>query len=130
MKRIVLIILCGVFLLPMMGCTSNALPSWVHEEQLIQHAKSTLDLVNARDFDALADELVGVSVTGSQLEEGLGSTLDSFGAFQSYGSSRIDVFTENGVEYVQVQQVVNYQNKSVTYRVVFNKEGNLAGLWL
>ena len=129
MKKILPVLLCCFLALPMIGC-SNKLPDWADEEQLTQQAQEILELVNAQKFDEVSALYDNGTVTGEQLESSLAGLLKDFGEFKDFGTTRCETVTENGVEYVRIHQVVNYQNRKVTYRVVFNEKGALAGLWL
>ena len=132
MKKIVSSLLSLILVLPLFGCGGGrtSLPSWANEEQLTQQARKVIELVNDREFDEVAGMFSSGVLTGDQLEASLSELLDSFGEFKSFGAFRLETVIENGVVYVQVLQVANYTNKSVTYRVVFEEGGILSGLWL
>ena len=129
LKKLLPVLLCCFLALPMIGCSSK-LPDWADEEQLTKQAQEVLDLVNAQKFDEVSSLYDNGAVTGEQLESGLIGFLQEFGEFKDFGTTRCEAVTENGVEYVRIYQVVNYQNRKVTYVVVFNEKGTLAGLWL
>ena len=131
-RKTAICLLSLILVLPLFGCGGGGmgLPGWADKEQLTQQAREVIELVNAREFDEVAGMFPSGVLTGEQLEASLSDLLDGFGAFKSFGAHRLETVIENGVVYVRVLQVVNYQNQSVTYRVIFEEGGILSGFWL
>lgn len=95
--------------------------------------KETIELFNAEDYDTLQEQAIPEmkSVLNAETFESVkGLIADDWGAFERYDTVYIVELVQKNVHYAVSDVTVTYENVSVTYRLTYDKDMRLAGLYL
>ena len=126
---ILLIILLGYWVLPK---TSNISESErFSEEKVTEQAKLIIQYLDNEDFEALKPLMAQVLLRNeSAIRDARAALSEDFGNFQSWGKFYIVEAEQLGQHIAVVDVSAVYENVSVTYRLSFNEEMLLVGLYM
>lgn len=127
------LLLCMVLLA---GCGSSnlPLPAWADGDALTAKAETVLDDLNAKDYGAVTahfKEVYRATLTDESWESQFTPIFEKTGAFQEYTKTQLlGTKEDTGAEYAVVLVTAKYEKTSVTYRLVFDADSDLVGLFL
>ncbi|MFV0412579.1 MAG: DUF3887 domain-containing protein [Oscillospiraceae bacterium] len=127
------LLLCMVLLA---GCGSGSLPlpAWADGEALTTKAETVLDDLNAKNYSAVTahfKEVYRASLTDESWASQFTPIFEKTGAFQEYTKTQLlGTKEDSGVEYAVVLLTAKYEKTSITYRLVFDTDSDLVGLFL
>lgn len=104
------------------------------EEEIVKQAENTIDLIESGNYTKLqenADQKVKKALKAEvidQVKSDLGLTIDS--KVQSFGNHYVAEVKQMGKSYGVIQLNASYENTSITYTILFDKNMKLAGLYL
>lgn len=108
--------------------------SGVFEQTVIENqAKWVVEELNENNFGALleeSDDKMKQALSQETLENARLSISDDWGDFQSYGQIYTAEIKQRGQIYALAQMTVTYENVTVTYTISFDKNMELAGLFM
>ena len=91
---------------------------------------SAADTLNAFDYDGVAEIYNNPAVDASTFEAS-GEIIETYGTFESYGNvSYVADKTDDGIEFVRVIQIANYEKGKLTFTASFFEDGSVAGFRL
>lgn len=129
-KTISLLVCCIISISILAACGNNNLPAWTDTDVLTQKARTMIDTLNTLDYDGVAEIYNNPAVDASTFEAS-GEIIETYGAFESYGDvSYVADKTEDGIEFVRVIQIANYEEGKLTFTVSFFEDGSVAGFRL
>lgn len=97
---------------------------------LTNTACGLLDTLNAFDYDGVAEIYNNPAVDASTFEAS-GEIIETYGTFESYGNvSYVADKTDDGIEFVRVIQIANYEKGKLTFTASFFEDGSVAGFRL
>ena len=86
--------------------------------------------LNAIDYDGVAEIYNNPAVDASTFEAS-GEIIETYGTFESYGNvSYVADKTDDGIEFVRVIQIANYEKGKLTFTASFFEDGSVAGFRL
>ena len=89
-----------------------------------------IDTLNAFDYDGVAEIYNNPAVDASTFEAS-GEIIKTYGTFESYGDvSYVADKTNDGIEFVRVIQIANYEKGKLTFTASFFEDGSVAGFRL
>ena len=89
-----------------------------------------IDTLNAFDYDGVAEIYNNPAVDASTFEAS-GEIIETYGTFESYGNvSYVADKTDDGIEFVRVIQIANYEKGKLTFTASFFEDGSVAGFRL
>lgn len=104
------------------------------EEEIIKQAENIIDLVESGNYEKLqeiADQKIKKVLKAeiiAQVKSDLGLSVDS--KVKSFGNHYIAEVKQMGKSYGVIQLNASYENTSITYTILFDKDMKLAGLYL
>lgn len=101
---------------------------WADAQTLEQWTQTTLDELNARDYDALAAAYATGDITPEYLADQFNGPLDALGAYESVTDSMFAHGQSNGRPYTCVIWDLAYENGAAQIRASFFEDGKLAAL--
>lgn len=126
---ILLLVLLGHLLLPRVSDISES--GRFSEEKVTEQTKQIIQYIDNEDFEALkplmSEELLK---SESAIREAKATLAENFGDFQSWGKFYIVEAEQLGQHIAVVEVSAVYENISVTYRLSFNEEMLLIGLYM
>ena len=133
MKRLCTALFSILLILSLIGCAKK-LPEQYDEETLLNAALTTIELANARDYEAITDLIREDLYTDSlvdQIEEGWGPLLAKAGAYKEYTQYQTTASTsQDGYEYAVIAIVCEYENDSLIYTLGFDEDYKLVSLYM
>lgn len=128
---ILLIAILGLWVLPKTSDISES--EHFSEEKVTEQAKLVIQYVDSEDFEALkplmTEKMRGV-LDDAAIKKAKVALSENFGDFQSWGTMYMVEAKQMG-QYIAVAEVTAiYENVSVTYRLSFDEEMLLAGLYM
>lgn len=104
------------------------------KEEVIEQAKHIIQLVEEENYELLS-EASNQEVKKALEEKTLGKVkldlgIDSGSRAQSFGNYYIAEMKQMGKCYGAIQMNVSYENTSITYTILFDKDMKIAGLYL
>ncbi len=130
--RVLAFALLAVLSIAMLAGCAAKLPEGYDEATLKTNAGKVIDLLNQRDGDgltAIMTEEMKVGLT-KEVQAQIFALLDESGSMQEILDMRVGSSEENGVTFAFVVAKVKYANSDITYTIGFDKDYNLAGLYL
>lgn len=103
------------------------------EEELTEKAKEIVTLLDADDMETLKPlmtEQMQEVLTEDVLQSAKSQISDDFGAFQSWGKVYSTEISQAGVKMAVLEITVSYENAAVTYRLSFDENMLLSGLYM
>ncbi len=114
------------------ACSSGNPPEGVDADAAETTAKEVIGTMNAKDYEALTAlfrEDLQPLVPADAWAEQIDPTLDTFGAFESYGEvSYVDKGNTDYGHLFSTVVVCNYENNTVTIEVVMDTDMAVTGL--
>lgn len=140
-KRIKTLLQAAVVLVIVIIGTVRLMPDQVslaeseifEEAEVIEKSKEVIDLFEEGDVESL-QEMSVEQIKEALNEEAMASIQEGFGTdwgeFVSYGDFYSAETTQNGDTYAMVQVEVAYENVSIKYALTFDKDLQLAGIYI
>ncbi len=124
MKKIISLLgCCFIAISTLTACENNNLPAWADTDVLTPKAQTMIDTLNAFDYDGVAEIY--------KTFEASGEIIETYGTFESYGNvSYVADKTDDGIEFVRVIQIANYEKGKLTFTASFFEDGSVAGFRL
>lgn len=115
MKKIISLLgCCFIAISTLTACENNNLPAWADTDVLTPKAQTMIDTLNAFDYDGVAEIYNNPAVDASTFEAS-GEIIETYGTFESYGNvSYVADKTDDGIEFVRVIQIANYEKGKLT----------------
>lgn len=105
-------------------------PILTTSDVLTPKAQTMIDTLNAFDYDGVAEIYNNPAVDASTFEAS-GEIIETYGTFESYGNvSYVADKTDDGIEFVRVIQIANYEKGKLTFTASFFEDGSVAGFRL
>lgn len=132
MKSLAALFAATVMLFTLAACGTK-LPDAFEEEAVKEAATRFLDHLTAGEYDKGMD-MMSAMMKDALTQEDLTAIIEDVGrqagAFQEYKSIAAVGQSSQGVEYATVVVVASYENRNVTYTVVFNTDMEIDGFFL
>lgn len=112
---------------------------WIEESKVyekdivIKQAELVVEYLDADDYEGLkeiSDEKMKEIIARDNLKEGKAQIGTDWGKQQSVGNIYVVELTQMGRKSAVVQMHVEYENESVMYSILFNRNMELEGLWM
>lgn len=115
------------------GCMEQNLSSIFNEEEVEKAGEQVVLLLNQRDSDglwALSDPQLEAALTDDVLE-GIYQVLSGVGPFEGFEQVRVAGMIDRSIgnDFAVATVKARYQNKSLTYTIIFNEQMDLVGLY-
>lgn len=97
-----------------------------------EEVKNVISLLEAEDYDALqeiSDDAMKEVLTPEGWGEAKVQISENWGVLEKLGNISMTQAEQDGAQYVICQVKVTYENVKVTYRLVFDVDMKLAGLY-
>lgn len=128
---LILFCLCIYWLLPKAEAIEKG---GVFKESLVKaQMENVITWVGEDDYEQLEDISISVlkpTFEGNTFPQAKASISEDWGEFKSYGKFYFSQIKQQGKTYAVGQVTVNYENTNVTYTITFDKDLNLAGLYI
>ena len=125
MKKIISLLgCCFIAISTLTACGNNNLPAWADIDVLTPKAQTMIDTLNAFDYDGVAEIYNNPAVDASTFEAS-GEIIETYGNV-SYVADK----TDDGIEFVRVIQIANYEKGKLTFTASFFEDGSVAGFRL
>lgn len=129
----VIVVLAAVifWIFPKAGMISGS--NTFSEEELTVKAKEIIPLLDADDMETLKPlmtEQMQEVLTEEVLQSAKTQISDDFGALQSWGKVYSTEISQAGVKMAVLEITVSYENAAVTYRLSFDENMLLSGLYM
>lgn len=135
-KTSFLIMLISIMALMLAGCGESAKLSEDFDESTVESsAKNVIELLNAKDYDGAVqtfNDEMKTALPAETLEKSVSGVIEAAGSFDEFGScSVIGQKADNSDEDMAVAVIAaKYSKSSVTYTISFDKDMQVAGLYL
>lgn len=131
-KRFVALFTVAALLFSLSACGTK-LPDAFDEKEVKGAATEFLDFLTAGEYDKGMD-MMSAAMQAALPQEDLAAIMGDVerqaGAFLEYKSIAAVGHSSQGVEYATVVVVASYENRNVTYTVVFNTDMKIDGFFL
>ena len=125
MKKIISLLgCCFIAISTLTACGNNNLPAWADTDVLTQKAQTMIDTLNVFDYDGVAEIYNNLAIDASTFEAS-GEIIETYGDV-SYVADK----TDDGIEFVRVIQIANYEKGKLTFTASFFEDGSVAGFRL
>lgn len=104
-----------------------------NKDDIINMSKQVISCVDKDDMEGLKPLMTGKLkkvLTQKALTDAKSMISDDFGEFQTWGKTYIVALNQFGSDMAVTEVTVSYENVSVTYRLTFDDEMKLAGLYM
>lgn len=129
---VIIVLLAVIFwILPKAGMLSDS--NTFSEEELTKKAKEVIKLIDENDMEALnplMTEQMQEFLTEEILQGSKTAISDDFGAFLSWGKVYSAEISQAGMKTAVLEITVSYENAVVTYRLSFDENMLLSGLYM
>ena len=103
------------------------------EEEVLSRLQNDIGLLNDGEYETLRSEAIEAMSTA--LKDGLMDSIQKqtgrdWGDFVSFGECRIVEVIQAGQHYAVAEIKASYENMNVTYRITYDKDMKLAGLYV
>ena len=115
------------------GNTGIKESEYFNETQVENAIKNTIDLIDDENYAALrdsADEEMKSVVTKETMEEVKVQISENWGPRQSFGKIYMTEVVQENEHYAVGEVTVSYENVNVTYRLAYDQEMQLTGLYM
>lgn len=129
----VLIVLSIVVFLSMPKSVDISKSEYFTREQMEAAIKGTIELLDAGDYAALrekSNEEMQSVFNEETLQPAKKEISENWGELQDYGTMKITEVSKKDVRYVVGEVVVTYEQVSVTYRITYDQDLRVAGLYM
>lgn len=115
------------------GCASTKLADGFDKDAVIEKAKQTVDVINTLDYAAMTalmrDDLEA-QLSADKLKEAWDKKLTELGAFEKYDSVTVIGQKTQEADYAVAVVVAKYKNGNAVYTLSFDKDMELAGMYM
>ena len=117
------------------ACSSNKLADIYNEDEVINRAKKTVEVINTLDYDAMVSEMrddLESMITATQLEDAWGPLLNEAGGFVEFKTAIAygQKSKSTGEDYAVVVLTCNYENATHTYTISMDKDLSIVGMYM
>ena len=130
LPRFLLLALAVVVIFSAAGCGASF---EYDEEAYVTRAKEVIELANQSDYEAICamfNDDMAAALTCQQLEESIDPILTAAGSFVQYDAVKTQGTTQNGVNYIVVAAVCQYENSTQTYTISLTTDMMVGGLYI
>lgn len=135
MKRMIVAVIAMALVLALAGCGAPKLADVYTKDAVTTRAKELVDVINTLDYDAMsaqAREDIRDKLSADTLKTGWGPLLNDAGAFKEVKS--VTTFgqkdTSTGEDYAVAILTCAYENKTLVYTFVLDKDYQFVGMYL
>lgn len=104
------------------------------KDEVESKTEQIIELLNDKSYETLQNEYAADYMKAYLTEETMNSVIQKtggdWGALVSYGSPYMAELTQKGKKFAVIQLNVSYENASITYRITFDEQMKLAGLYM
>lgn len=126
------VLILGLYwLLPKSYAIENS--KYFEKAEVENAIKETIELFNAGDYETLREKAIPEmdAVLNAEVMGGAKRQIaDDWGAFERYDSIYVAELVQKNIHYAVADVTVTYENASVTYRLTYDKDMKLAGLYM
>jgi hypothetical protein len=136
MKKLLSSLLIFVMMLSLSSCASTKLPEGFDKDEVTEHAKEIVDLINAKDYESLNAEMrddLKDALTIDKLKEAFDAPISEAGAFvevKQVVTATGPKSQNNGEDFVYAVVVCKYEKVNHTYTLSFDRDMKLIGLYI
>lgn len=119
------------------GCQgSEKLSDDFDAAEVKERAKEIIELINAGDYDTLAESWwsaqMKAAIPAEKLKSDIGPIIDELGAFEAFDKEAVTGSTDKDTEqdFAVVIIKAKYENRSAQYTISFNKDMKVAGFYI
>jgi hypothetical protein len=135
MKKLSACILTVIMLLSFSACSSNKLADIYNEDEVIRTAKSAVEVINTKDYDAMAalfrDDLKE-EISADTFRDAWDNALTGAGEFEKYSTITVVGQTDSSTaqEYAVAMLMCKYANSTLTYTISMDQNLEIVGMYM
>ncbi len=130
LSRLILLALTAVLILTVSACG----PAFEYDEDAAaDRAKHAIELANTGDYEAMVSmfgDTLKAALPVETLKSALDPVLAAAGSFKSYKNIKSTGTIEDGVDYITVAAVCEYENSTHIYTISMTADMQLAGFYI
>lgn len=122
-----------IWLFGLVGCGGTKLAEGFDEDTVREAAAAVLDYLIAGEYDSGMDmmsEMLRDALPKERLAEIMEEMNRQAGGFKEYKSIAVVGQSSQGTEYATAVVVAEYENRNVTYTIVFNQDMEIDGFYM